>query len=91
MGSPNEKGRRISDTTVFLRVTAGSACGKPEGNIRTQLYGSFLIPGGKSDGSELRATLESVDASGSVNILLDGAESPINVPKAASKDNSSKK
>lgn len=91
MGTPNEKGRRISDTSVTLRVTAGSAAGKPEGEIRTQLYGSFLIPGGKSDGAELRATLESVDASGSVNIRLEGAESPINVPKAAKQDNSPKK
>lgn len=91
MGTPNEKGRRISDTTVTLRVTAGTAAGKPEGEIRAQLYGSFLIPGGKADGAELRATLESVDASGAVNIRLDGAESPINVPKAAGKDNSPKK
>lgn len=91
MGTPNEKGRRISDTTVTLRVTAGTAAGKPEGEIRSQLYGSFLIPGGKADGAELRATLESVDASGAANIRLDGAESPINVPKAAGKDNSPKK
>ncbi|MEE1264886.1 MAG: Amuc_1099 family pilus-like system protein, partial [Akkermansia sp.] len=46
------KGRKITDTTVTLRVTAGSAAGKPEGQIRVQLNGSFLIPGGKADGSE---------------------------------------
>lgn len=85
------KGRKITDTTVTLRVTAGSAVGKPEGQVRVQLGGSFLIPGGKADGSELRATLESVDASGSVNIRLDGVESPVNVPKASAKANSSKK
>lgn len=84
-GTPNEKGRRISDTTVALRVTAGSAAGKKEGVIMTQPYASFVIPGGKADGSELRATLESIDASGSVNIKLDGAESAVNVPKAAKK------
>lgn len=84
-GTPNEKGRRISDTTVTLRVTAGSAVGKPEGEIRTQPYASFVIPGGKADGSELKATLESIDGSGSVNIRLDGAESPVNVPKASAK------
>ncbi len=91
LGSANEKGRRISDTTVTLRVTAGSAAGKPEATFRTQLYGSFVIPGGKADGSELRATLESVDGGGSANIRLDGAESPVNVPKATGKSNSPKK
>ena len=90
LGSPNEKGYRISDTTAVLRVTAGSAVGKPQGVVSVQLNGSFAIPGGKADGSELRATLESVDASGSVNIRLDGAESPVNVPKAARKGQSSK-
>lgn len=84
-GTPNEKGYRLSDTSVILRVTAGSAVGKPEGEIRTQPYASFVIPGGKADGSELKATLESIDASGSVNIRLEGAESPVNVPKASAK------
>lgn len=84
-GTPNEKGHRLSDTSVILRVTAGSAVGKPEGEIRTQPYASFVIPGGKADGSELKATLESIDASGSVNIRLDGAESPVNVPRASGK------
>lgn len=84
-GTPNEKGRRISDTTVTLRVTAGSAVGKPEGDIKTQPYASFVIPGGKADGSELKATLESIDGSGSVNIRLEGAESPVNIPKASEK------
>ncbi|MBQ6941369.1 MAG: hypothetical protein IJN23_02265 [Akkermansia sp.] len=84
-GTPNEKGYRLSDTSVILRVTAGSAVGKPEGEIRTQPYASFVIPGGKADGSELKATLESIDASGSVNIRLNGAESPVNVPKASGK------
>lgn len=91
LGTPNEKGHRISDTTVTMRVTAGSAVGKREGTVHVQLNGSFVIPGGKADGSELKATLESVDGSGSVNIRLDGAESPVNVPKAARKSNSSKK
>ena len=84
-GTPNEKGYRLSDTSVILRVTAGSAVGKPEGEIRTQPYASFVIPGGKADGSELKATLESIDASGNVNIRLNGAESPVNVPKASGK------
>lgn len=82
-GTPNEKGRRISDTSVVLRVTAGSFVGKPEAVITTQPYASFVIPGGKADGSELKATLESIDKSGAVNIRLDGAESPVNVPKAS--------
>lgn len=91
LGTPNEKGRRISDTTVTFRVTAGSAVGKPEGTFRSQLYGSFAIPGGKADGSELKAVLESVDGAGSANIRLEGAESPVNVPKASGKSNSSRK
>lgn len=84
-GTPNEKGHRISDTSVTLRVTAGSMVGKKEGEILTQPYASFVIPGGKADGSELKAVLESIDASGSVNIRLEGAESPVNVPKASGK------
>lgn len=83
--TPNEKGRRINDTTVVLRVTAGSAVGKKEGVIETQPHATFVIPGGKADGSELKAKLESIDASGSVNILLEGAESPVSVPKASHK------
>lgn len=84
-GTPNEKGRRISDTTATLRVTAGSALGKPEGTFRVALYSSFDIPGGISSGEKMSATLETVDSSGSVNIRLDGAESPINVPKSTKK------
>ncbi len=83
--TPNEKGHRINDTTVVLRVTAGSAVGKKEGVIETQPHATFVIPGGKADGSELKAKLESIDASGSVNILLEGAESPVSVPKASHK------
>ena len=81
----------ITDTTITMRVTAGSAHGKPEGKFGVQMNASFAIPGGKADGSELRATLESKDASGAVNIRLDGAESPVNVPKASGKGASSKK
>lgn len=84
-GTPNEKGYRLSDTSVTLRVTAGSAVGKREGTVTVQPYASFVIPGGKADGSDLKAVLESIDASGSVNIRLDGAESPVNVPKATGK------
>lgn len=91
LGTANEKGHRISDTSVTFRVTAGSAAGKKEGTFGCQLYGSFVIPGGKADGSELKATLESVDGAGSVNIRLDGAESPVNVPKASGKSDSPKK
>ena len=84
-GTPNEKGRRISDTTATLRVTAGSALGKPEGTFKVALYDTFDVPGGISTGEKMSATLETIDASGSVNIRLDGAESPINVPKTAKK------
>lgn len=91
LNTPNVKGRLISDKTAILRVTAGSAFGKPEGQFPVQIEGSFVIPGGKADGSELRATLESDDANGSVNIRLDGAESPVNIPKASPKSASPKK
>lgn len=84
-GTPNEKGHHINDTTATLRVTAGSALGKPEGTVKVQLYGSFDVPGGVSSGEKMSATLETVDASGSVNIRLSGAESPVNVPAAAKK------
>ncbi len=84
-GTPNEKGRRISDTAATLRVTAGTALGKPEGTFKVALYDNFEVPGGISSGEKMSATLETVDAAGSVNIRLEGAESPINVPKAAKK------
>ncbi len=85
-GTPNEKGRRISDTTVTMRVTAGPFVGKPEGVIETRPYASFVIPGGKADGSELKATLDSInDTDGSVSIKLEGAEVSVPVRKASSK------
>ena len=84
--TPNEKGRRISDTTVTMRVTAGSFVGKNEGVIKAQPNSSFVIPGGKADGSELKATLVSVnDKDGSVSIQLEGAEMPVAVRKAGAK------
>lgn len=84
-GTPNEKGHKINDTTVTLRVTAGSALGKPEGTVKVQLNATFDIPGGICTGEKMSATLETVDASGSVNIRLNGAESPVNVPAAPKK------
>ena len=84
--TPNEKGRRISDTTVTMRVTAGAFVGKPQGVIKTQPHAAFTIPGGKADGSELKATLESInETDGSVSIKLEGAEVPVAVRKASSK------
>lgn len=90
-GTPNEKGRQISDTTVTFRVTAGTAVGKKEGVVRAQLHGSFDIPGGKAGGAPLRATVESVDAGKSANIRIEGLESPVNIPKGASKPKPAKK
>lgn len=74
------KGRMITDTTVTMRVTAGTSKGKQFG---VQLGAPFTIPGGKADGSELRATLVATNGSGTVNIKLDGVESDISVPKAS--------
>ncbi len=90
-GTPNEKGRRISDKTITLRVTSGSAAGKPEGTVNVQLNGGFDIPGGNCTGKKVAATVESIDAAGSVNIRVDGLESPVSVPKAAGKPVSNKK
>lgn len=81
-GTPNEKGRRLSDTTVTLRATAGSKKGE---QVLVQPGASFIIPGGKADGAELKATLEFTNENGSVEIKLDGAESPVTVPKASAK------
>lgn len=78
-GTPNAKGHLISDTTVTLRVTAGSAAGKPEGTFRVPLKGTFKVPGAPN----ITCVLESVDAAGSVNVRPEGAESPVSVPKAA--------
>lgn len=78
-GTPNAKGRVINDTTVTLRVTAGPAAGKPEGTFKVPEKGSFTVPGSKG----ITCKLESVDAAGTVNVLPKGAESPVNVPKAA--------
>ncbi|MGN0868978.1 MAG: Amuc_1099 family pilus-like system protein [Akkermansia sp.] len=91
-GTANEKGYTISDTTVVFRVTGGTAAGKKgQDEIACQLGGNFVIPGGYSDGKPMNAKLESVDASGSVNILLEGVESPINIPAASKKASASKK
>lgn len=76
------RGRQIKDKTITLRVTAGSAAGK---TIKCQEKGSFVIPGGYSDGKPMNAKLESLDKSGSVNIAIEGMESPVNVPKAGQK------
>ena len=82
-GNVNEKGKRISDTKVLLRVTAGSQKGK---EFRVRPKDSFIIPGGKADGSELRATLDAInEVDGSVSILLDGTNIPVAVRKASSK------
>lgn len=73
------RGRQIKDKTITLRTTAGSQKGK---TVKCQEKGSFAIPGGYSDGKPMNAKLESTDKAGSVNILVDGMESPVNVPKA---------
>ncbi len=75
--TPNAKGREINDTAVRLRVTAGPLANQPGGTIRVPLHGSFKVPG-----DEITCILESVDANGSVNILPNGAQSPINIPSA---------
>lgn len=77
------KGHHISDTTVVFRVTGGPAAGqKGKDEVRAQLNGSFEIPGGYSDGKTMKATVQSVDAAGSANILVEGMESPVQVPAA---------
>lgn len=79
-GTRNEKGRPVNDCTAELRVTAGPAAGKPDGTVVVAEQGTFKVPGAE----DIVCKLESIDASGSVNILPQGAQSPINVPRAAS-------
>lgn len=76
------RGRQIKDKTITLRTTAGSQKGK---TVKCQEKGSFVIPGGYSDGKPMNAKLETTDKSGSVNISIEGLESPVNVPKAGQK------
>lgn len=73
-GTPSAKGRVIKDTTVKLRVTAGAKTGE---EFSVQLSGTFKVPG-----TDISCKLESIDAAGSVNVLPEGVESPVNVPKA---------
>ena len=73
--TPNAKAKVINDTTAELRVTAGTAAGN---TVKVQLKGTFTVPG-----TDITCMLESVDASGSVNVLPNGAESPVQVPAAA--------
>jgi len=79
-GTRNEKGRSINDCAAELRVTAGPAAGKPNGTVTVAEKGTFKVPGAE----DIVCTLESIDEAGSVNILPQGAQSPINVPRAAS-------
>lgn len=76
------RGRQIKDKTITLRVTAGSAAGK---TIKCQEKGSFVIPGGYSDGKPMNAKLETIDKGGSVNISIEGLESPVQVLKEGQK------
>lgn len=91
-GTPQEKGRRISDKTVTLRVISGSAAGKPEGTVAVQPGAPFEVPGGScKPNKKLTATVESINASGEVNIRIEGIESPVKVSKAAAKPAQGKK
>lgn len=79
-GTRNEKGHRINDSAAELRVTAGPAAGKPNGTVTVAEGGEFKVPGAE----DIVCKLETIDDSGSVNILPPGAQSPVNVPRAAS-------
>ncbi len=78
--TPNAKGYEINDTAARIRVTAGPLAGQPSGTIRVPLHATFKVPGDE----KISCRLESVDANGSVNILPEGAQSPINIPAAKS-------
>ncbi len=78
-GTPNEKGHTVNDVSATLRVTAGPMAGQAGGTFRVPLHGSFKIPGDE----KINCLLESVDANGNVNIRPEGAQSPINIPRAA--------
>ena len=76
LGTPTQKGRSINDTNVTFVVTAGS---KKDTSFRVPVGGTFKIPGDIADTS---CVLETVDSSGSANVRVSGAESPVNIPKA---------
>lgn len=78
VGTLDVKGRDINDASAKLRVTAGPKAGKPEGTFDVMLHATFTIPGDE----KISCKLESIDAQGTVNVLPNGAESPILVPKA---------
>lgn len=82
------RGRQIKDKTITLRVTAGNKAGSL---IKCQEKGSFTIPGGYSDGKPMAGKLETIDKGGSVNITIEGLESPVQVPKAGQKTAPEKK
>ena len=92
-GTPNAslkgdavKGHLISDTTATLRVTAGSALGKPEGTLKAELNAEFTIPGGAGNGKDLKATFTGTNPAGGVDVTPSGAQAPITVPKAKIKN-----
>ncbi len=72
-GAPNQKGVYIEDTTVTLKVLAGSKMGS---EIKVPYGATFKIPGDEA----VSCVLESVDDNGSANVLESGKESPINIP-----------
>ena len=74
----NEKGLRINDSSVVMRVTAGPKAGT---TFTVAEKGTFKVPGAEN----LNCTLESIDEAGSANILLEGLESSVNIPYKGSK------
>ncbi len=71
------KGRHVQDKVVTFNITAGSVLGTPEAVLNVDMANAFTIPGHK----DIKYTIQSIDSNGAVNILPEGGQTPINIPK----------
>ncbi len=71
------KGRHVQDKVVTFNIMAGSALGTPEAVLNVDIANAFTIPGHK----DIKYTVQSIDADGAVNILPEGGQTPVNIPK----------
>ncbi len=71
------KGRHVQDKVVTFNITAGSALGTPQAVLDVDIANAFTIPGHK----DIKYTVQSIDTNGAVNILPEGDQTPVNIPK----------
>ncbi len=77
------KGRHIQDKTVTFNILAGSALGTPQAVLSVDATAVFTIPGHK----DIKYTVQSIDADGTVNITPEGGQVPVNIPKTQETSN----